>query len=114
MEKSYSKHKEASPEQTVQRIVDLLSEHGINLEVVREYAQSEKTFSNRIQVRGLMAGTNGKGMTREYALASGYAEFMERIENGLLASRHYDIVTQPEFGFYHHPDEVLVDAGEYL
>lgn len=29
-------------------------------------------------------GTNGKGGSYQYALASGYAEFMERLQNGIL------------------------------
>ena len=35
-------------------------------------------------VEGLSVGTNGKGMNARYALASGYAEMMERLENGSL------------------------------
>lgn len=35
-------------------------------------------------LRALNIGTNGKGRTFEYSLASGYAEFMERLQNGLL------------------------------
>ena len=75
--------------------------------------QSGIAFSNRITVKGLKIGTNGKGMSREYALASGYAEFMERAENGMLARQHLETALQPEFGFYHHPDEILADAGAY-
>lgn len=29
-------------------------------------------------------GSNGKGRTRRYALASAYAEFIERVENGFI------------------------------
>lgn len=29
-------------------------------------------------------GTNGKGVTKEYALASAYAEFMERLQSNFL------------------------------
>ncbi len=35
-------------------------------------------------VEGLSVGTNGKGMNARYSLASGYAELMERLENGSL------------------------------
>jgi ribosomal protein S12 methylthiotransferase accessory factor len=35
-------------------------------------------------VEGLSVGTNGKGMNARYSLASGYAEMMERLENGSL------------------------------
>ncbi len=35
-------------------------------------------------VEALSIGTNGKGMNARYSLASGYAEMMERLENGSL------------------------------
>jgi len=45
-----------------------------------------KHFSNPHQKLQIIhvAGTNGKGRTYEYALASGYGEFMERFQNRIL------------------------------
>lgn len=52
------------------------------------YSNNDCLYTSRVLIAGNMEplniGTNGKGISYEYALASGYAEFMERIQNYLL------------------------------
>ncbi len=48
-------------------------------------------------------GTNGKGMNNEYALASGYAEFMERFQNRVIVYPNPSSIGEP-CRFY--PDEM--------
>lgn len=81
-------YKAVSPETTVQRIKLLLGNVGIK---VKEETRSLKNlvFSARItivngRIADLDLGSNGKGLTPEYALASGYAELMERLQTRLL------------------------------
>lgn len=81
-------YKAVSPEVTIRRIKRLLKDVGIN---VREETRTLKglVFSARItitngRIAGLDLGSNGKGMTCEYALASGYAELMERLQTRFL------------------------------
>ena len=106
----YSKHKECGPEETVSRIRKIIDICGIETQVLNERNQFEGAFSNRIVLKNLGVGTNGKGTTKAYALASGYAEFMERLENDSLGSGNYYPVYKSECGFYHFPDEKLVRA----
>lgn len=76
--------KECRPEQTVDRIQEILKRMDIETEHVFTADVMESCYSSRVTVQGEMSavyGTNGKGITREYCMASAYAEFMERLEN---------------------------------
>lgn len=81
-------YKDVSPVTTVKRIQELLVKMGI--EVMEEWLPTSyiDTFSLRLHVKGSRIGTNGKGMTKEYARASAYAEFMERLQNRWIV-RYY-------------------------
>ena len=58
---------------------------------------------------------NGKGRTREYCLASGYAEFLERIQNGLFATFPRTFISnfKQRYGYYYAPDERYLKAEEF-
>ena len=55
---------------------------------------------------------NGKGMTKEFAMASAYAEFFERFQNGMFRFR----MEKPtkEIPFSNSPDEKYMDAEELM
>lgn len=80
-----SRYKQCAPQQTISRIKEILST--IEMDIEEEWFQNKGGVDScriRIVNNGLKKfdiGTNGKGMTREYALASAYAEFMERLQN---------------------------------
>ena len=113
-EKNYSKHKECSPEKTVDRIKEILDNIGLEYDLNWSENEFDGAYSNRVTIKGTNLGTNGKGTTREYALASGFAEFMERIQNDCLNNREYfhgkDM--HDEIGFYYFPDEKLASPEE--
>ena len=77
------KYKDAAPIDTVQKIRNILMDLGI-LTTEHWMNSVEGVFSLRVNVVGTQIGTNGKGTTEAYALASAYAEFMERLQNHLL------------------------------
>ena len=81
-----SLYKDATPEGTVERIRQILRDHGIETEELWLESSVPYCYSNRITVKGTTFGTNGKGITREFARASGYGELMERLQLGYLAS----------------------------
>lgn len=82
---SYKEHyKEKSPESTVAEIKQKLKEVGVDIEEHWMDVSEIDTHTVRVTIKGTNIGTNGKGVSREYAQASGYAEFMERLENDLL------------------------------
>lgn len=81
-------YKACNPETTVSKIRESLSKVNIFLKE-ETYSNSDNLFTTRISIANnglnkLNIGTNGKGTTYQYALASGYAEFMERLQNGIL------------------------------
>lgn len=63
-------------------------------------------------------GANGKGMTKEYALASGHAELYERFCNKImfltnpLWTRKFMEINQAEHGYYFSPDERILSYEE--
>lgn len=85
----YSIFKDAKPKDTVKRIKKILKKHGIETEV--KICEQREGYNRPYSVRVCLSsdntiGTNGKGTSLENALASGYAEFMERLQNLLLCS----------------------------
>lgn len=112
-------YKDASPRQTIEHIKQILNTLGIK---TREtlYNKDNLCYSCRIVIdshglESLDIGTNGKGMTPEYSLASGYAELMERLQNKFLvneALRHADkIANEDAFEFRFFPDEVIIQSS---
>ena len=88
-------YKALPPQNTVNNISNILYDRlGVKLNI-HEYAQKNNLFfSSRVDVetdtlKGFKIGTNGKGVTREFSLASAHAEFMERNQNGLLFHHRY-------------------------
>ncbi len=110
------------------------------------YSKIAKTYTSRVwlgdeDIFDLEFGTNGKGMTPRYSLASAYGEMMERLQNKLLFNR-CDVMSfmycgeysnkQPELmkflidngidlEFQYSPDErwlsldeIYKEAGKYL
>ncbi|MBN2534892.1 MAG: YcaO-like family protein [Spirochaetales bacterium] len=61
--------------------------------------------------------TSGKGRSESYALASAYAEFIERIQNHLLpcdsANRSILNTIKEKSGFFYYPDEVFISEKEF-
>ena len=84
-------YKARKPEDTIELFRQVLKEKlGITLKEDFFVGDGEfyscriSIYSNNLE--GLDIGTNGKGMTREYALASAYGEFIERLQNLILIS----------------------------
>ncbi len=83
----YSIYKEKDPVETVENIKKILKD--INIPVQETITSSDINRNKlipslRIEIIGTHIGTNGKGTCIENARASGYAEFMERLQNGFL------------------------------
>lgn len=106
------RYKEIKPEETVKKIKKILEELGIEVEENWTDRSSVNTYSLRICIKGSDVGQNGKGMTKEFAMASGYAEFLERLQNGLFRFR----MEKPtkELPFINVPDEKYFSINEYI
>lgn len=90
MLKRLKPYKNVTPEETVYNIRKILYQKGI---FVIESVQSKEPLTGVCSCRIILGdeslrdyniGSNGKGMNAKYALASAYAEFLERLQNGAL------------------------------
>ncbi len=106
------RYKEISPEETVKKLKNRLKELGIEVEEKWSEESSVGTYSLRVCIKGTDIGQNGKGMTKEFAMASGYAEFFERFQNGIFRFR----MEKPtrELPFSNSPDEKRLKVEELM
>ena len=77
------RYKENAPQETVERIIELLHNIGLETEYM-ELDSDVKCFSSHVFLKneGLHSiGANGKGTSAEFCRASAYAELMERMQN---------------------------------
>jgi ribosomal protein S12 methylthiotransferase accessory factor len=110
MLKGYDKHKDASPIETIGRIRKILSDIGILTIEVDWKNSHDQYYSVRVITSffGYGVGTNGKGITTEYALASAYSEFMERLQNLLLFKRSFGLMKDTKILF---PDSKMISKS---
>lgn len=119
-------YKEEKPLITINKIRSILNDVGIF--VTEKYIQNGDYFTCRIEIandnlKRFNLGTNGKGTSMEYAYASAYAEFMERLQNNVLLknsfyfSKYYNKncafkkqlkIEDKELSFIFCPDEKIV------
>ncbi len=86
------KFKDATPESTVAKIKSILD--GIGIEVTEKWNDSgvDNCFSLNLSAKGGFPFSNGKGITKEFARASAYGEFIERLQGGLFFYKYQSSV----------------------
>lgn len=124
------KYKDEDPIKTINNIRNILNNIGIL--VTENFRRNGDFFACRIQISNndlgkYAIGTNGKGTSLEYAMASAYAEFMERLQNGLLipesyyfsnyyiqdsSFNRYLISNKLKTGFVYTPEEKIISINE--
>lgn len=102
-----NRFKDALPSDTVKKIKDIIANLGY--ETIEEWYPSgiSNLFSVRVFIKNTNIAANGKGSMKEYALASGYAELIERLQNLInfrLVSNFFLFSEDLEFDI--SPDEV--------
>lgn len=111
-------YKDSHPIQTVNRIRHILEGLEIMPTEERWINNQNQSYSVRLVINGTKIGVNGKGITPELALASAYAEFMERLQNQLLyplfTYQRHDTALQMLNGFCSSPDEVYLSVSELM
>ncbi len=115
------KFKDCSPQETVSRIQGILADLGI--EVCEKWNDSgiENCNSLTVQTHKGLPGTNGKGISKEFARASAYAEYIERLQSGLFLVSYQSVIRDPEMNFHAYaPDgkyitfEELIETGDWM
>ena len=107
-------YKDAEPADTIYKIKSILSRNRIFVDE-RTMEGFDGVFSARVLIDNLDLGTNGKGASKEAALASAYAELMERIQN--FALYKYSFPAKEHLcnaEFYYAPDEKAISYDEYI
>lgn len=110
------KYKDELPENTINRIRNILNKVGI-FTIEENWKNSAKRFcSVTIKIPNTNLQTNGKGTSYKYALASGYAELMERLQNQAQFRLSVDVSSEAlkYKGFYYAPDEKYLSIDELL
>lgn len=81
--------KECNPEDTIKRIKNILSE--LQICTLENWVDTvHGVFIVRVSIENTRIGSNGKGSTKELALASAYGELIERLAT-LMPFRLTDI-----------------------
>lgn len=117
-------YKDADPDVTVSRIISVLRHLDISTEE-KSFVNYGSAFSCRISIENngigsLNIGTNGKGLTREYSQASGYAELMERLQNKFLFNEALRFADRVEcdkplpFRFFPDEEKVVFDIDAFF
>ncbi len=98
--------KDARPEETIRRIRGILRKAGFNIEVYSWNHPVPCVWSVSVRERGCgRLFANGKGMSRDLALASALGEFMERVNTAYAWSDHTLSGVKPGRGFIFFPQE---------
>jgi ribosomal protein S12 methylthiotransferase accessory factor len=92
MEKLFGTHKDQAPEDTIKTIRDILTQIDIFPYETIWNNVSKNIYSLRLEDHNFPVGTNGKGASPLYALASAYGEFMERLQNQFLYQRQFGLM----------------------
>jgi YcaO-like protein with predicted kinase domain len=110
-------YKERSAQQTITLLRTLLAQIGLLPEESFYGNPYPELFSVSLSLPEEKGGfrANGKGRTSEFSLASAYAEFVERMQNGLFAIFPRTIVSEfkQNYGFYYMPDECYLTHDEF-
>ncbi len=118
------KFKDATPEATVERIINILN--SVNIEVTEDWHDSgiENCHSLTLHAGKNLPTSNGKGISKAFARASAYGEFIERLQAGLFFYKLQSFENDPEVnlqcfapdGKYYTKEELLETADwfDYL
>ncbi len=114
--------KDRKPEETIARIRRILEKHRIFIEEPDKglsFNYHNRFYSFRIRIKGTNLGVNGKGITKELAMASALAEFMERLQNFLIFEPStgvrvsFNPSVERKFPFYFDANEKIVPPEDF-
>lgn len=113
---SSKKYKDERPMNTVNKIKGILNSMGFYPKETMWKNSVKNYYSLSVMIEGTNISTNGKGTTKEYALASAYAELMERIQNQTFFRLNTDLSSSSYryMNFYYTPDEKYMSIDALL
>lgn len=118
-----SKYKEREPLETVKIIKKFFNDKGLEIKEIPFKREESTTWFVGIQLfynQNLIQTANGKGMSKEFALASGYAELYERYcnkisytNNPFITKRVLDLHYK-KYGYFLDPKEKIISVEDAL
>lgn len=113
---SQRKYKDELPLNTINKLRNLLTNLGILTVETGWQNSAEEFYSVNLAVENTNIKSNGKGTTNEYALASAYAELIERLQNQahFRLSMDFSIENFEYMGFFYTPDEKCLSIDDIL
>lgn len=115
------KFKDAKPEDTVARIKSILNALGIQVYETWYESGLENCYSLSVFASRGLPSSNGKGVTKAFARASAYGEFIERLQGGLHMYKFQSLIRNPDMNLQAcAPDckymtiEELIENGEWM
>lgn len=109
-------YKDADTKGTINKIRNIL--HSIEVMPIEHkwYNLVDGYYSVHLKVPETCLFSNGKGISYEYALASAYGEFMERLQNQIMykSKVSFSNETNRKYGFKHSPDEIYVTLTDLV
>ncbi|MCQ4925358.1 YcaO-like family protein [Tissierella carlieri] len=106
-----SHFKDKKPVETFDFLKSTLDNIGLEIEEEWQDESTVNTFSLRVVFKGTKIGSNGKGVSKELARASAYAELFERFQNGLLVQGH---LATSNNDFIYFKDEKWMSTKELI
>ena len=98
--------KDCSLEETIANMTGILSSLGINIEIASWRNQVPHVWSVHIRdADSPLCYTNGKGATKDAALASALGEYLERISNNYFYNDYFLGSDMANAEFVHYPNE---------
>lgn len=102
--------KDSSLENTIQNMITILKDLGINIEIASWRNPVPHVWSVHIRdAESPICYTNGKGSSKDAALASALGEYLERISNNYFYNDYYLGEKISNDSFVHYPNEVWFD-----
>lgn len=111
-----NKYKDELPLKTINKIRNILNDLGIFTIETNWKNSADGFYSVTIKIVDTNLQTNGKGTSYEYALASGYAELLERLQNRAQFKLSIDVSDKAlrYKGFFYAPDEKYLSIKDLL
>lgn len=110
-----AKFKDKDPRDTVSQLKTILAK--LDLDICEQWNDSgvENCHSVRVYSKKGLPSTTGKGVSADFALASGYAEFIERIQSGLYMAGHQSLHRDKEMDLHTYaPDKRYMTVDELI
>ena len=115
------KFKDNDPVKTVELIKNILKDENVDVEEQWFDSGLDNCFSLYVYTKNIIMSSNGKGVSKELARASAYAEFVERLQCGLMLHKYQSIVRQEGMNIHAFAPDVkymttkeLAENGEWM